>query len=85
MQAPQITIYATHTCSYCQLEKAWLDAHQISYEVKYVDDNPDLADELLTISGQLAVPVTVLTHGRRQEIIIGFDRPHLAHLLGVAV
>ncbi len=36
-------------------------------------------EELLRRTGQLAVPVTVVD----EEVVVGFDRPRLARLLGL--
>lgn len=80
---PNVTIYSTHTCHFCHMEKAWLDEHQVAYTNYFVDEDDSKANEMIKRSGQMAVPVTIISGPQREEIVIGFDRPKLAKLLGV--
>lgn len=82
--APQISIYSTHTCGYCKMEKAWLDEQGINYTNHFVDDDQARADEMIEKSGQMGVPVTIVTLADgSEELVVGFDRPRLAKLIGL--
>ena len=56
-----ITIYTTNTCAYCVMVKKWLNSKSMSYEEVNLDTHPERSNEPYEISGQLAVPVTVVT------------------------
>jgi glutaredoxin len=45
-----------------------------------VSADAEARDELIRRTGQLAVPVIVVD----QEVVVGFDRPRLAALLGIS-
>jgi len=77
--AKNITIYTTHTCAYCIMVKKWLDNKGIAYEEVNIDDNPKRAQEAVAISGQMAVPVTVVTKSDGQkEVVVGYNLSKLA-------
>lgn len=74
-----ITIFTTNTCAYCGMVKRWLGSKGISYEEVNLDENPERQQEALAVSGQLAVPVTVVTkHDDSQEVVVGFNLAKLA-------
>ena len=52
-----VVIYSTHTCGFCNMLKNYLDDKKIKYDVKYADDDQNLAKELYEKSGQLGVPL----------------------------
>lgn len=80
----EVKIYTTSTCVYCRAEKQFLDAHGVKYQEMKADQDQDLAEELFHLSGQLAVPFTVIKHeDGKQEGILGFDQPRIAHALGL--
>jgi glutaredoxin len=58
--AKTISIYTTNTCVYCAQVKKFLDGKGLSYTLINLDDNPERTNELLELTGQLAVPVTVV-------------------------
>lgn len=77
--AKDITIYTTNTCAYCVMVKKWLTAKGKSYQEVNLDQNPERAEEAYKVSGQLAVPVTVVTKDDDQkEVIIGYNLAKLA-------
>jgi glutaredoxin 3 len=80
----EVKIYTTSTCIYCRAEKQFLDQHGIKYQEMKADQDQDLAEELLHLSGQLAVPYTVIKKDDgSSESILGFDQPRIAHALGL--
>jgi glutaredoxin 3 len=79
-----IKIYTTATCVYCKAEKEFLDQHQVKYETVPVDVDADAAEEMIQKSGQMGVPVTLITKDdNSEEVIVGFNQPRLAHTLGL--
>jgi glutaredoxin 3 len=74
-----ITIFTTNTCAYCVMVKKWLGAKGISYEEVNLDSNPERQQEAIAVSGQFAVPVTVVTkQDDSQEVIVGYNLAKLA-------
>lgn len=80
----KIKIYSTTTCPYCKMEKAYLDEKKIRYENIFVDENEKMAEEMVKKSGQMGVPVTVITNDKDEEtLIVGFDRKRLDKELNI--
>lgn len=74
-----ITIFTTNTCAYCVMVKKWLNAKGHAYEEVNLDNNPERQQEAYEVSGQLAVPVTVVTkQDDSKEVIIGYNLAKLA-------
>lgn len=73
---PKVKIYTTKGCQYCRLTKAFLEKQGVEYQEIDVGDDVDAAREMVEVSGQMAVPVTVVD----EEIIIGFDIKRLREL-----
>ncbi len=75
----KVTIYSTPTCHYCNEAKAYFDANKVAYESFDVASNMEKRKEMVERSGQMGVPVIYVDN----EMIIGFDKPKLAELLGL--
>lgn len=74
-----ITIYTTNTCAYCVMVKRWLGTKNMQYEEVNLDTNPERAQEAIEISGQMAVPVTVITkEDDSKEVVVGYNLAKLA-------
>ncbi len=59
--------------------KRWLGAKGYTYEEVNLDENPDRQAEALQVSGQLAVPVTVVTRqDDSREVVVGYNLAKLA-------
>lgn len=58
--AKTISIYTTNTCVYCAQVKKFLESKGLTYTLINLDDHPERTNELLELTGQLAVPVTVV-------------------------
>ena len=72
-----ITVYSTPTCSYCHQVKQFLSQRGLQFIEHDVSIDRAAAEEMVRKSGQRGVPV-VLVDG---EVVVGFDRPRLEHLL----
>lgn len=74
-----ITIFTTNTCAYCVMVKKWLGAKGFSYEEVNLDTSPERQKEAYEMSGQLAVPVTIVTKADdSKEVIVGYNLAKLA-------
>jgi len=74
-----ITIFTTNTCAYCGMVKKWLQAKGYTYDEVNLDQNPDRQKEAFEVSGQLAVPVTVVTkQDDSREVVVGYNLAKLA-------
>ncbi len=77
--AKNITIFTTNTCAYCVMVKKWLTAKGLSYDEVNLDDNPDRQKEAFEASGQMAVPVTIITkEDDSKEVVVGYNLAKLA-------
>lgn len=74
-----ITIFTTNTCAYCVMVKKWLQAKGYSYDEVNLDTNPERQKEAFELSGQLAVPVTIVTkEDETKEVVVGYNLAKLA-------
>ncbi|MBU6500594.1 MAG: glutathione S-transferase N-terminal domain-containing protein [Patescibacteria group bacterium] len=74
-----VKIYSTPTCVYCRMAKEFFKKNNVAYEDYNVAEDLKAREEMMNKSHQLGVPV-IDVNG---EIVVGFDRDHLAKLLGV--
>jgi glutaredoxin len=74
-----ITIFTTNTCAYCGMVKKWLGAKGHTYEEVNLDLNPERQEEAFKLTGQLSVPVTVITkQDDTKQVIVGYNLAQLA-------
>jgi glutaredoxin 3 len=73
--AKAITIYTTSTCAYCVMVKKWLGMKGLGYQEVNLEQHPERRGELLALSGQMAVPVTVVTDdvSNIKDVTIGWN------------
>jgi glutaredoxin 3 len=77
--AKDITIFTTNTCAYCVMVKKWLAAKGMGYQEVNLDEHPERQQEAYELSGQLAVPVTVVTkQDDTKAVIVGYNLAQLA-------
>ena len=79
MTVPEIMVYSTKQCMYCNNLKAWLAQNNIPYHAIDVGEDPVAAREMIDLTGQRGVPVIVIDG----EVIVGFDRPRIEALLNI--
>lgn len=80
----KVTIYSTPTCPYCKMEKQFLTEKGVKFEDVDVAGNQAKAEEMIKKSGQMGVPVTVISDDQgKEDIIVGFDQARLSKLLGI--
>jgi glutaredoxin len=74
-----ITIFTTNTCAYCGMVKKYLQVKGMTYNEVNLDEKPERQKEAFELSGQLAVPVTVVTKGDdSREVVVGYNLQKLA-------
>jgi glutaredoxin 3 len=73
-----ISIYTTPTCGFCRQAKAYLKQRGMPFVEFDVSRDPQKAAEMVQVSGQQGVPV-ILIDG---QVVVGFDEPMIAQLLG---
>jgi len=74
-----ITIYSTPMCHFCNLAKEYFNANGIKYTDHNLMGNPEKQKEMIDLTGQMGVPVIVIG----DDIVIGFNKPRIAELLGL--
>ena len=74
-----VTIYSTPTCHFCHMAKDYFKENNIAYTEYNVASDMARRKEMVDKSGQLGVPVIIIG----EELIVGFNRPKIAQLLGV--
>jgi len=67
---PKATIYTAPECPHSKNLKFFLKENGIDFEEKCILTSPEIAVELKEVSGQIAVPTTVIEDG----IYIGYDK-----------
>lgn len=81
----KVTMYKTTTCPYCKMEGEYLTSKGVQFEEIYVDQNPQAAEEMVKISGQMGVPFTVIQKDDGTQVtILGFDRDKINQALGIS-
>ncbi|MBA3733401.1 glutaredoxin family protein [Patescibacteria group bacterium] len=75
----KVTVFSTPTCHFCNMAKDYFTEHNIPFESFDVSNDPEKKKEMMDKSGQLGVPVILID----EEVVVGFNRPKLASLLGI--
>ncbi len=74
-----ITIFTTNTCGYCKMVKQFLNTKGLSYDEINLDSQPEKQQEAFELSGQLTVPITLVTKtDDTRQVIVGYNLAQLA-------
>ncbi len=68
-----ITVYSASWCAFCHAAMEYLDKLGVKYEVKDIESDRAIAEEVVEKSGQMGIPVIDI----KGDIIVGFDRPKI--------
>lgn len=81
----KVVMYSTTTCPYCKMEREYLKSKNIEFEDILVDQDAKAAEEMVKVSGQMGVPLTVIKddQGQVKKTILGFDKEKLNETLGL--
>ena len=73
--AKKVTIYTSNTCGQCKMVKKILYMKGHNYDEVNIDESPDRHQEVVTLSGQQRVPVTVVEDDATgtQSVITGYN------------
>ncbi|MFW9964425.1 MAG: glutaredoxin family protein [Candidatus Sifarchaeia archaeon] len=63
-------VYTAPECPHSKLVKEFLKGFNVEIEEKKVLEHPDSFQELKELSGQMAIPVTII----EGDFFVGFDR-----------
>lgn len=67
------------------MAKEFFGEHNITFTDYNVGEDIEKRTEMMQKTGQLGVPVIVVTdEGGKEDIVIGFDEGHLSKLLNIA-
>lgn len=69
----KVRVYSTSTCPWCDKAKDYLKSLGVDYESINVQENREMAMEMVAKTHQRAVPVVHIG----EEYIVGFDRPRI--------
>ena len=74
-----ITIFTTNTCAYCKMVKQFLNTKGFAYDEINLDTQPEKQQEAFELSGQLTVPITLVTKADdSRQVIVGYNLAQLA-------
>ncbi|MCM2465208.1 FAD-dependent oxidoreductase [Methanoculleus oceani] len=76
-----VKVYTTENCPYCRMVQAFLKKNGVEYEIVDVGKDREAAREMIRVSGQRGVPVTI----SGDEMVVGFDAKRLRELFGTPV
>ena len=68
-----VIIYSAPWCAFCHAAKEYFDKLGITYEDRDVEQDIKYAQEAVSKSGQMGIPVIDIDG----DIILGFDRPRI--------
>lgn len=71
-----VIVYTSPTCPYCTMVKEFLSQKGVGFEERDVSRDPSYAQELVSSTGQMGVPVTIING----QMVVGFDRGRLEQL-----
>ena len=75
-----VSIYTTPSCDFCHMAKDYFKENNIAYEEIDVAADPAKRKEMVDMTKQLGVPVIRID----DSLIVGFNKPKVAELLGLA-
>jgi len=78
-QTKKVKVFSTPTCPYCHMVKAYLKDKEISFEDIDVSKDQKQAMAMVQKSGQMGVPQLWID----KEVVIGFNKLVIDHLLGL--
>lgn len=75
----KITVYTNSDCRYCDVVKNYLTSKQLEYDVVNLDDNPNVRQQVIQMSGAMTVPITVVEdEAGNKNVTIGWNPSKLA-------
>ncbi len=82
--AKEVKVYSTPSCPWCVKAKEFLKSSKVKFKDIDVAEDEKAREEMIEKSGQMGVPVIIVTKDDgSEEIIIGFDQGKLKSALGL--
>lgn len=81
-----IDIYSTPSCHFCHMEKDFLTSHNIPFNDHDVSADMEKRKYIMDLTGQMGVPVTVITeseHPDQPQVFVGFSQALFEEKLGI--
>jgi len=75
----KVKVFSTPTCPYCHMAKDYLTDKKIAFEDIDVSQDQQQAQKMVERSGEMGVPQLWID----DQIVIGFNKPVIDHLLGL--
>lgn len=75
-----VTIYSTPSCHFCHMAKEFFKEKNVAYTEFDVAGDVEKRKEMVEKSGQMGVPVIIIGN----DLIVGFNKPKISELLGLA-
>lgn len=76
---PNVKVYSTPSCPWCDVAKKFLTEHHIVFEIIDVSQSPEIAMDLINKTGSTGVPVIEIDG----EYILGFDKIAICQKLNI--
>ena len=76
-----VIIYSTPNCHFCHAAKEFFKEHNVAYTEYDVASDREKRAEMIDKTDQLGVPVIDIDG----DIMVGFNRPTVAKLLGITL
>lgn len=77
----KVTIYTTPTCAYCKMAKDYFVQNNVDYTELDVAKDLKAQQDMIKKSGQLGVPVIVISDDKGEKLLIGYNKGRLEELL----
>ncbi|MBU0460525.1 MAG: NrdH-redoxin [Nanoarchaeota archaeon] len=79
----QIKVLSIPTCPWCKKLKEWLKKKKVQFEDIDVSEtqNAKFRDELIEKTGQMGVPITIITNNDKETVLVGFNPEKLEEAL----
>ena len=76
---PNVTIYSTPTCVYCNMAKSFFKANNVAFTEHNVASDLEARKAMIDKTGQMGVPVIDLG----SEVVIGFNEEKIKSVLKI--
>ncbi len=76
---PNVTIYSTPTCVYCNMAKSFFKANNVTFTEYNVASDLEARKTMIDKTGQMGVPVIDLG----SEVVIGFNEEKIKSILKI--
>ncbi len=75
----KVKVFSTPTCPYCYMAKGYLTEKKVAFEDIDVSKSQEQAMAMYQKSGQMGVPQLWID----DQVVVGFDKASIDHLLGL--